>query len=166
MRMWLRRACAALLVATAGLGTAQAVDESDLLPVDEAFALGARAAGPDRIALQWRIADGYYLYRHRISVVADPAFGAQALQLPHGDKHHDEFFGDVETYRGVLVVKVPVVDGAAGQAIVVMADSQGCADAGICYPPNTQQVKLALPAPGTGPGPSVEATPPRKGWFH
>src|SRR6478672_12377546 len=102
MASWGLRAIAALL-ACAFFAPAWAVSEADLLPVDQAFALTAVAPAPGRIQLRWAIADGYYLYRHRISVQADPSFASQPLQLPHGDSHHDEFFGDVETYRRQLV---------------------------------------------------------------
>ncbi len=72
-RRRLRAACLALLAAVLGAiaPAAWAVDEADLLPVDEAFALSARAAAPDRIEVRWAIAEGYYLYRHRIVVAAD-----------------------------------------------------------------------------------------------
>ena len=62
-----------------------AADPSDLLPVEQAFVLDAQAK-PDGIGLHWKIADGYYLYRHRTSVKADPGFAAQPLQLPKGKK--------------------------------------------------------------------------------
>src|SRR5690606_6967256 len=61
-------ATGAMLLAPAA--QARAIDESQLLPVDEAFALRAVAPQRDRIELSWAIADGYYLYRHRISVEA------------------------------------------------------------------------------------------------
>ena len=139
--------------------------EPKLLPPEQAFRFSARAVDAKTIEARFEVADGYYLYRDKLRFAAAPG-GASlgAATLPAGKRKQDQFFGEVETYRGVVVVKVPVVDGAAGQAIVVMADSQGCADAGICYPPNTQQVKLALPAAGAGPGPIIEATP-RKGLF-
>ena len=140
--------------------------EAKLLPPEQAFRFSARALDPQTIEARFDVADGYYLYRDKLRFAAAP--GGASLgpaTLPAGKRKQDQFFGEVETYRGAVVVKVPVVDGAAGQPIVVLADSQGCADAGICYPPNTQQVKLALPASGAGPGPLIEATPPRKGLF-
>ena len=140
--------------------------EAKLLPPEQAFRFSARAVDAKTIEARFDVADGYYLYRDKLRFAAasgGPSLGAATL--PPGKRKNDEFFGEVETYRGQVVVKVPVVDGTAGQAIVVIADSQGCADAGICYPPNTQQVKVALPAPGAGPGPIVEATPSRKGLF-
>lgn len=71
----------ALLVPTL---PATAADPSELLPVDQAFVLGAQGK-PDGIVLHWKIADGYYLYRQRISVEAQGGgFTAGALQLPDG----------------------------------------------------------------------------------
>ena len=76
---------------------ASAIDQDDLLPVDEAFVLTASAPSRDRIDVRWKIADGYYLYRHRTSVKADAAFTGATLALPKGKAYRDEFFGDVET---------------------------------------------------------------------
>ncbi|HEY5781517.1 MAG TPA: protein-disulfide reductase DsbD N-terminal domain-containing protein, partial [Lysobacter sp.] len=144
-----RLALAALL---AGLGLAgpatAAINPDDLLPVDEAFALTVEATSPDRIALHWRIADGYYLYRHRIGVQADAGFTAQALQLPRGETHEDEFFGKVETYRQSLTATLP--GQARAQSVTLKIKYQGCADAGICYPPQTRSVTVALPGAAAG----------------
>ena len=121
-----------------------AIDPDDLLPVDDAFALRAEAPSPDRIEIRWRIADGYYLYRHRIAVQADAGFTAQPLQLPKGDQHEDEFFGKVETYRQQLTAVLP--GQASARQVTLKIKYQGCADAGICYPPQVRNVTVALPA--------------------
>ena len=68
----------------------------------------------------------------------------------------DEFFGRVETYRDRVVVRLPLPRSAAGESITLRANSQGCADAGVCYPPHTQRVTLAVPAVDGKPGPLVE----------
>lgn len=147
MSSCLRRLAALLLLCAAGVTPALAVSEADLLPVDEAFALTARAPARDRIELTWRIADGYYLYRQRFAVQPiDSAFKSNPLQLPHGEKHHDEFFGEVETYRHQLIA---VQTGAAAtgvDAITLKVKYQGCADLGVCYPPQTRTLTVALPA--------------------
>src|SRR5687767_4989765 len=88
---------------------ALAVDVDDLLPVDQAFELSAKAATRDRIEIEWKIADGYYLYRHRTDVQASEDFTGEPLQLPKGKAYRDEFFGDVETYRGRLIGVLPGV---------------------------------------------------------
>ena len=149
MSSWLRRVFVALLVCASvvgpgAVGPARAVDESDLLPVDQAFALTTTAAARDRVELTWRIADGYYLYKQRISVQPDAAFRAQRLQLPRGVKHHDEFFGEVETYRGQLKAVLP--GSATADRVTLKVKYQGCADLGVCYPPQTRTLTVALPA--------------------
>ena len=135
-----------LALVFAALPAAAAIDPDDLLPVDDAFALRAEAPSADRIEIRWRIADGYYLYRHRIAVQADAGFAAQPLQLPRGDQHEDEFFGKVETYRQQLTAVLP--GQASARQVTLKIKYQGCADAGICYPPQTRSVTVALPAGG------------------
>ncbi len=156
---WIRRLVATCLLCVAGFGVAQAaVDESELLPVDEAFALTATAPSRDRIELHWTIADGYYLYRHRIVVdMAGPApessaagssaaFTLGKLDLPHGEKHHDEFFGEVETFRRQLVVVQSGAAGADTRQVTLRVKYQGCADLGVCYPPQQRTLTVQLPA--------------------
>ncbi|QDH69069.1 protein-disulfide reductase DsbD family protein [Marilutibacter alkalisoli] len=149
MTDFLRLSCRLLLglsLAAAVATASAAVDEDDLLPVDDAFVLGAEATAPDAIAIHWKIADGYYLYRHRTSVQASPAFAQRELQLPKGHAYTDEFFGDVETYRDRLIATLPGQAGAGTVALTVKY--QGCADIGICYPPQTRQIEVAMPATG------------------
>jgi thiol:disulfide interchange protein DsbD len=151
----------ALALLLAAVPQAHAVDEADLLPVDQAFALSATAPQRDRIVLQWKIAPGYYLYRHRTSVQVEGAgFAAGTLQMPRGDRHHDEFFGDVETYRDVLRATLPGRVSADASRVVLKVKYQGCADAGVCYPPQVRTVAVTLPAgaAATAPSPSPGAT--------
>jgi thiol:disulfide interchange protein DsbD len=106
------------------------------------------------------------LYRDKFKFAVTPDGAAVgAPELPEGKIKTDEFFGKVETYRGTVVVKLPLSGAAAGQTVVLAADSQGCADVGVCYPPTRQKLTLALPARGAGPGAVVDATPPKKSWF-
>jgi thiol:disulfide interchange protein DsbD len=147
MPSWLRRWVAVLSLCAAGTGPALAVSEADLLPVDDAFALTASAPSRDRIELSWRIADGYYLYRHRIAVQpVDSAFKSNPLQLPRGAKHHDEFFGEVETYRQQLIAVQTGTAATGVDAVTLKVKYQGCADVGVCYPPQTRTLTVALPA--------------------
>lgn len=144
----IRSLFASLLLSFASLtapAASAAITQDDLLPVDEAFALTATAPSRDRIEIRWRITDGYYLYRHRTGVEADAGFVAQPLQLPKGKAYRDEFFGDVETYRGELLATLPGQPGAATDSVTLKIRYQGCADAGICYPPQTRTLKVALP---------------------
>ena len=142
----LQRLLALLVLATTAVAPAWAISEDDLLPVDQAFVLTASAPSRDRIELQWKIADGYYLYRHRTDVqVQGPGFSAGKLQLPKGKAYKDEFFGDVETYRGQLKAALEGVAEAGADSVTLKVKYQGCADAGICYPPQTRTLTVALP---------------------
>jgi thiol:disulfide interchange protein DsbD len=161
-----RSACrcigAALWLTTA---TALAAD-AELLPPEQAFRYSARALDSRTLEARFVIADGYYLYRDKFSfAVAPDGAVLGAPELPAGKIKTDQFFGKVETYRGTVVVKLPMGGAAAGQSVVLTADSQGCADVGVCYPPTRQKLTLALPAAGAGPGAQVDAIPPKKRWF-
>ena len=138
-RRWLA-GLAALLLALPVIAA-----DVELPPVDEVFVLSAQATAPDRIEVRWQIADGYYLYRHRTSVKADAAFAAAKLALPTGRKYRDEFFGDVETYRKELLGTLTGTPAAGAASTTLTIKYQGCADAGVCYPPQTRTLKVTLP---------------------
>src|SRR5690606_2054509 len=148
MTRWLPALLAFLMFALAA--PAGAVDESDLLPIDEAFALSAVASERGRIEFTWKVAEGYYLYRHRMGVeLVDGGFKLNPVQLPEGIAHTDEFFGDVQTYRNEVTA---VLTGAAADDATTLSfrvKYQGCADIGICYPPHSQVVSVTLPPAGT-----------------
>ena len=127
-------------------------NQDQFLPVDEAFVFAASADGGEQVALDWQIAPGYYLYRHRISAkTAAPGFALGDVAMPDGKKKHDEFFGDVEVYYDALMASLPVTRPAGGSDFELAVTYQGCADAGLCYPPVTRTVAIALPPPGTPP---------------
>ncbi len=128
---------------------AQAVSEADLLPVDQAFALSAQADSRDSIGLSWKIAPGYYLYRHRISVKSGQGFAAGELALPEGQSKHDEFFGQVQTYRKQLQATLAGRADPALKTAVLQVQYQGCADAGVCYPPQRREIRVSLPGAPT-----------------
>ena len=146
--------CALLVVSL----PAWAVSEKDLLPVDEAFGLTAQARDRDRVEISWKIAPGYYLYRHRTSVKAEAGFDAEALQLPAGKKHHDDFFGEVETYRERLTGVLPGKATDGTDTVTLEVRYQGCADAGVCYPPQKRTLQVKLPAAGSGAANAAPAT--------
>jgi thioredoxin:protein disulfide reductase len=130
------------------------------LPADQVFHVGATAAGADAIRLDWWIRDGYYLYRSRLKVSAGNGAALGTLRLPAGEIKMDPYFGREEIYRNAVSGTVPVPGGTAGQArtLSLQVTYQGCADAGLCYPPITKTLAVALPAVGTaGPGPASSA---------
>jgi thiol:disulfide interchange protein DsbD len=151
-----------LALALSGAAAAQgllgpASNEDQFLPVDQAFVFSAVADGGDRVLLDWQIAPGYYLYRHRTSAkTATPGFALGEIAMPDGKKKTDEFFGDVEVYYGILSATVPVTRTEGASAFEIAVTYQGCADAGLCYPPVTKTVAIELPPPGT-PSPTESA---------
>ncbi len=159
-----RRVAAVLWLTTVTAGALAA--DAELLPPEQAFRYSARALDTRTLEARFVIADGYYLYRDKFSfAVAPDGAVLGAPEMPAGKIKTDQFFGKVETYRGTVVVKLPLGGAAAGQSVVLTADSQGCADVGVCYPPTRQKLTLALPAAGAGPGAQVDAIPPKKRWF-
>jgi thiol:disulfide interchange protein DsbD len=156
----------AALLATVS-GHAATAAEPALLPPERAFRLSARALDDHTVEARFAITDGYYLYRDKMhfALAGDAPVPATA-ELPAGKMKKDEFFGDVETYRGTVVVRLTLANAAPGQSLALTAESQGCADAGVCYPPTQQKLTLALPSAGKGPGPLVEAAPVKKNWFN
>ena len=160
-----RRRSGAVIAALVG-AVAMAANAAELLPAEQAFRFSARALDDHTLEARFAIADGYYLYRDKFRfVVAPDGAVLGAPDLPPGKVKTDEFFGKVETFRGTVAVKLPLSGATAGQSVVLTADSQGCADVGVCYPPTRQMLTLVLPAQGSGPGAPVDATPPKKSWF-
>lgn len=150
---WLSRLLALGLLSLACAAQAQ-IRPQDLPPVDEVFVPSVSAPSRDRIEVNWKIADGYYLYRHRTGVeVSAGGFTAKPLQLPKGKAYRDEFFGDVETYRGSLTAVLPGQAGADTDTVTLKIKYQGCADAGICYPPQVRSLTVNLP--GGAPAPAA-----------
>lgn len=160
MRAW---ACPWVLLAMSSPALAQ---QPRLLEPERAFAFSVQAVDENTVEARFAIAKGYYLYREKLKFTVEPVALAGAPVLPPGKMKHDEFFGNVETYRGAVAVRLPLQGAQPGAAITVKAESQGCADAGVCYPPQLQKVTVALPARGARPGEAVSATPPKKNWFN
>ncbi|WP_257386091.1 protein-disulfide reductase DsbD [Tahibacter caeni] len=135
------------VLAFAGLGQAQAQSDTDLLRVEEAFALTTTAVDRDTVRLEWKIADGYYLYRSRIKT-GKPTAGLSlgSLELPPGEAKHDEFLGDVEVYHGKVAATQPLTL-EAGDTAQFSVSIQGCheLDPKICYPPHATTVSVKLP---------------------
>lgn len=134
------------LLALALLATTRAADESDLLPVDEAFAIHHEASADGSLTIRWDIAPGYYLYRHRFDLRPLEGFRIERVEWPPGEPHEDEFFGATETYRGAVQARVFGQPEAAEARIEVRY--QGCADLGICYPPQKRELRIPLTAAG------------------
>lgn len=126
----------------------------EFLPADAAFRFDAFPDGPDHVKLVWQIADGYYLYRARVKAVTttDKA-QLGTLEMPTGEMKSDEYFGKQEIYHHELVAGLPVARASAAQlALPLKIVYQGCATAGLCYPPITKEITVSLPSGSSGQG--------------
>jgi thiol:disulfide interchange protein DsbD len=134
------RSLVELMVAACAACALSAAAADDLLAPEQAFRFSARLVDPGLVEVRYRIAEGYYMYRDKFRFTAIPqSAGLGEARFPPVKVKDDEFFGRVETYRGDLLIKLPV-KSAGG--FTLKAVSQGCADVGVCYIPVTQTVRL------------------------
>jgi thiol:disulfide interchange protein DsbD len=133
-----------------------AASSDDLLKPDDAFKASITSDSPDKIQVSWDIADGYYMYRKRYSFKSD----TQGITLgepvfPKGKIKEDPGFGSVEVYRHKMLAEIPIIRSDSSASVLSLkTSSQGCADIGVCYPPQkkTLSIKLAtatIPEPTT-----------------
>ncbi len=154
MRVVLHRV-AWLWLALVFTGVAQAIQPEDLLPPEQAFALELRAAGPERLIAEWTVAEGYYLYRERTRFES----ATSGIELgepwyPDGVPKTDEFFGEMEVYYGLAGIAIPLRrDPGTPDRLELTVHYQGCAEVGVCYPPERRTLAVALPPmPSAGTG--------------
>ena len=132
----------ALLPSATASSTAQA---SDVLSAEQAFALDTPApsaiktndSGAQRLSLQWRIAPGYYLYRDQLKLT-DAQGQPLALNIPPGETLTDAFFGTVQVFHDALHIDAPLPQRP--EQWPLQLQWQGCAHAGVCYPPQHQSI--------------------------
>ncbi|MFK7887623.1 MAG: protein-disulfide reductase DsbD domain-containing protein, partial [Gammaproteobacteria bacterium] len=123
--------------------------DEEPLRVEDAFRYTVNA-NADTITVDWDIEEGYYLYRPRMSfksatdgvVLGEP-------NMPKGKEKEDEFFGKTEIYRGAQTVTIPVTNSAGAGSVILEIRSQGCADFGLCYPPQRWSAPVTLAAAST-----------------
>lgn len=126
--------------------TIQALGTKDLLPAEQAFALSAKAISAEQIEVSWQITEGYYLYRNKTSIISQTTeIQLGTPNMPVGKTKHDEFFGDVVTYRNQLKITIPITNKQGLSTVNLLIKYQGCADIGICYPPQKKILTVALP---------------------
>ena len=118
--------------------------QSEFLPVREAYQLDGALTRDGALRLYWQITDGYYLYQHAFKVRSlngdTPA--SLAIDFPPALSKTDEFFGEVQVYYNAADLTVRLPEGAENLSVAVTY--QGCADAGLCYPPETETLSIDL----------------------
>lgn len=146
---------ALLLSGTGAHAAAKAGAEPVLLDPEAAFAFSARMKDAHTIEVRYDIAPGYYLYRERFSFEIEGA-RAKAL-IPRGKKKFDATFNKtMEVHRQQVAVTLPFTARNSAEPVSLKATAQGCADAGVCYPPQSQSVRLS---PGQTAGPTAATAP-------
>jgi thiol:disulfide interchange protein DsbD len=140
-RHWLA-ACLTLFVFFTLFAAAPGRAAEEFLDPAVAFKFEARMADPQTAEVTFTIAPAYYMYRERFAFKSsNPAVKLGTPAIPPGTVKYDQTFEkDVETYKGALTIRIPVEgDGA----FTLTATSQGCADAGLCYPPQDHTASLS-----------------------
>ena len=148
-----------LLACLAFVSPAHADD--DFLPPEQAFKFSAQMADAHTIVVNYAIADGYYMYRERFRFTASGAKLGEPVIPPGKIKYDDTFQKNVETYHNGVEIRIPVE--AAGP-FTLTATGQGCADKGLCYPPQDASVQLTPGAGGSEP--QMSAAPGQGGGFN
>lgn len=130
-----------------GFGALNGQGASEFPPPDEVFFPDLYAVDGNTVEVGFRILPGYYLYKDKISVrVLNEDVRAGTLELPKGKMKTDEFFGEQEVYYDEAVGRLSLARGSAvALDLDVELTYQGCADAGLCYLPQTTSLSVALP---------------------
>lgn len=158
----------AFLVLTSAVLAGPAWADAAFLKPEQAFRYDA-ALSDRLLTITLHIHEGYYLYRSRLTFATDsPGVTFAATEYPKGSTHHDDYFGDQEIYRGDPVFRIPLtIAPDAADPIHLQVKLQGCADAGLCYPPQTFNRNLAKPTPVIAAATSIvptskNTTPPQR----
>lgn len=137
---WLLALCLLAVLA----GSRATAGEADFLEPERAFQLSADQPAADLLELRFKVAPGYYMYRERFELASQPesSINSAAAVFPTGEVKYDPTFEkDMEVYHQDVLIRVPLA--LAGQPARLRVTSQGCADAGLCYPPMSHLVTLA-----------------------
>lgn len=140
-----------------GVPQAATAPAQDFLEPEQAFVLRVALERPATLAVSWQIAPGYKLYQHALSVES-AAVPLAGLQLPPGKTVFDTALGrQVSTYRDAVTGRVAL---PSSTAMEVDVGYQGCADGGLCYPPQSRRFRVD-PATGVVAEIDASAAPPQ-----
>ncbi|MDA3919729.1 MAG: protein-disulfide reductase DsbD [Salinisphaera sp.] len=126
----------AIVLCGPGASAADTVSNGTFLSPDKAFSYHKEITGTGTVKLRWSVAPGYYLYRSRLKVTGEPS-PVESVRMPQGKLIHDPYFGDEYIFNHD--VTVTIVPGNAKQ---LKLSWQGCAKAGLCYPPQHETINI------------------------
>ena len=143
MNKWIRL-LSALPVLWGALAHFPVVHAQEFIAPELAFKFSARALDANTLEARWQIADGYYMYRDKFKFeVTGGTLGKPVM--PAGKVKSDEYFGKVEIYRKDVRIALPIQRTPGTTTVTLKTVSQGCADAGLCYTPQTASLSIKLP---------------------
>jgi len=160
-RVWLN----VLLLAMLFCRPALALDQSQLLKPDQAFASSVERSG-DQLTVTLKVADGYYVYRDRMRLSTEPAGLLLTPRFPAGKVKSDPYFGQQVIFLRQNTIVIPLAAGAP-QRFTLIVRLQGCAEVGVCYPPYTQRLTVGdtgfTPASWLGRASAIDPAPGARG---
>ena len=171
LRHMARATC--LVLATAATWAHAVSPPDELLEPEQAFRISTAALDERNVQVRFEIAEGYYMYRDRFKFETQSGRLLADVELPAGERKRDPFFGETQTYRRQVTMRVPVSDeDAASGRVRLKVTSQGCSDQGVCYTPLEQAVTVRLAsvaaatpaASGTAPAARSATSPATLGW--
>ncbi|MDX1491531.1 MAG: protein-disulfide reductase DsbD family protein [Pseudohongiellaceae bacterium] len=118
------------------------IGQAKFLPVTEAFPFYTALPNAKQLTVTWEIAPEYYLYKDKFSFAINGH--TVSATLPQAQQHHDAYFGDVEVFYQRVEAVLALPEPVEQQQIELELQFQGCAEAGLCYPPQTQVLTLDL----------------------
>lgn len=145
----------------ADLSSLAASNQDEFLDPDIAFQVSVDSSNASSIVTNWHIEDGYYLYKDKISITAanDADVDLGVMSLPQGKEKEDEYFGKIVSIDKSFQSSIPVNKISSGvSAIDLVVKYQGCAKAGLCYPPITKNLTVALDRPAAAGAASTAST--------
>jgi len=135
------------LQAITDLGKNMGLEEEEFLDPDKAFVLSTNNGDQQSLVAHWMIADGYYMYRDKFKFNLKNAPAGVTLGevvLPDGETKHDEYFGDIKVFHNAITAQIPIIGDLKGKSVKIELVYQGCADAGLCYPPIFKTVDYSV----------------------
>ncbi|EIJ43050.1 thiol:disulfide interchange protein [Beggiatoa alba B18LD] len=118
--------------------------EDEFLDPEKAFFLSTQVIDAQTVQVTWLVAEGYYLYENKMQFSADNA-KIQKIILPSSQMKDDPLFGNVQVFEQPEVVATIIFGAVQTETIVLTVHYQGCASAGLCYPPMAKTITLTMP---------------------
>ena len=119
--------------------------QQTFLPVEEAFVFSAKADNGQLLKATWEIAEGYHLYKDKFKFsVAPDNYKIVNVKYPKADIFDDKILGKLESYKTSVEISIKIAGEPSTSNVQLTSVYQGCADVGLCYPPETKKTEFKL----------------------